>query len=125
MYFLNSIIATQYLFESNPDGVVQSHVERLAECIENGVFTEEDIQDIFTEEIQERIRAEQGDVPVLEEAVVLKVTYQAEEYQFDVQVETFVDLREEAGRIPMAKLIGNELKQKINNSGEIIAIERA
>jgi hypothetical protein len=42
-----------------------------------------------------------------------------------LEVETLVDLREEAGRIPMAKLIGNELKQKINNSGEIIAIERA
>lgn len=124
MYFITPENAIEYLFKSFKT-VDQDVIIKLYECLNKGLFTQDEIEYFFDEDCQAKIIESQGDVTLLNEEVTLNVVYKADDYEFSVTVETLMDLRDEHSRTMMGKLIASQIKQSINEYGEIIAIERS
>lgn len=125
MLYLNANDAISYLYKDNAGNVTESMVLETIECINNG-FDDEDLERLYSTESIAELKEHYGstDIDTLDKEIKLSVTYQAEEYVFEVNVETLLDVRKDNARTYLGKLIGNAIKEKINNSGEITAFQK-
>ena len=124
MIYLTANDAISYLYKDNVI-VNESMVLETIECLNTG-FDDEDLERLYSaESITElKERYDNGNIDTLDKEIKLSVTYQAEEYVFEVNVETLLDVRTDNARTYLGKLIGNAIKEKINNSGEITAFQK-
>lgn len=122
MIYLDRTKAINLLYLSNAGEVTESMILALLECVENG-FDESDLEQFFSEEIVDSVLT--SELKILDKEMTLIVNYQAEEYEFEVVVDTRVDVRDEYSRKELGKLIGNTIKNKITNHGEIISLKKA
>lgn len=125
MLYLNANDAISYLYKDNASNVTESMVLETIECINNG-FDDEDLERLYSSESIAELKEHYGstDIDTLDKEIKLSVTYQAEEYVFEINVETLLDVRKDNARTYLGKLIGNAIKEKINNSGEITAFQK-
>ena len=125
MLYLNANNAISYLYKDNASNVTESMVLETIECINNG-FDDEDLERLYSSESIAELKEHYGstDIDTLDKEIKLSVTYQAEEYVFEINVETLLDVRKDNARTYLGKLIGNAIKEKINNSGEITAFQK-
>lgn len=123
MIFIDRTEAIQLLYASKTDEITESIILELLDCVDNG-FTEENLSTFFTKEIVQKLIEDNFNPKLLNEPLTLEVEYKADEYLFNVTVDTLLDVRDEDTRIMLGASIGEVIKDKIDNHGEIISFKK-
>lgn len=115
-----------YLLYRDNEHVTREMVERLFECVDTE-FSDGSLTHLFNEEtikdLKSRIRKPTV-AKMLDQEMKFSIQYEAtEDFTFDLEIETQMDLRDEPTRKLLGKQIGNNIADIINEHGKITAFE--